>query len=152
MSDAPNQESPGSATPGSTIKVVQRDARGRIKKGSSGNPRGRPLKEVRAFTKQALTRDFIAEIERTVVVNGEKMTVIHFMLRQLTLGAMKGDSQARKEFWRQYDNAIEVVEETNQELFKILKSFEQFVLDRGLTMDPATLKQLYEVRRRAKAI
>lgn len=52
-------------------KPQERDEKGRIKKGSSGNYKGRPPQAVRALTTRELNREIIAESERLLEVGGE---------------------------------------------------------------------------------
>lgn len=161
MSNSPNDDTPppndgetsdAENSAPNALKSAEREANGRIKKGSSGNPKGRPREKVRAFSKQALALEIIAEVERPIWINGKKTTAIQVMIQQLVHDAIKGDRNARDHFWRLHDAAIEEVQRTNPELNKMRESYEKFILDRGLSDDRVQMEQLYEVRKRAKSL
>ena len=72
----------------------------RWKKGTSGNPRGRPKKQAR------LTELLQDEIKKICPADREKRTWEHLIVRATLQLAMKGNATALKEIWERLDGKV----------------------------------------------
>jgi hypothetical protein len=137
---------PGSKTP------VERSEGGRFKKNHSGNPKGRPPKKAVPFSTRALTRDFIAESERMIEVNGEQLPIMRLLIRQIFADAVKGNHRAQDRIFELHQGAISTLEYFNRRANSDLSTLEQYIIDLGLEDDPDVQRQLNASRVKAKKI
>jgi hypothetical protein len=72
----------------------------RWKKGTSGNPRGRPKKQ------DCLTNLLREEIQKTCPADREKRTWKELVVRATLQLAMKGNATALKEVWERMDGKV----------------------------------------------
>ena len=117
-----------SATPDTKpVQEASRPARpdGRFRKGQSGNPKGRPPKRERSYTERQFARDFLAEFNRVVNVNGERMPAGVIAIRQLINAGAKGDSAAAKVVLQLYEKSLKVVGATSKKAVESLDFFEE---------------------------
>ena len=131
---------------------AERSRGGRFRKGSSGNPKGRPPKRAVPFGNRALTRDFITESERMIEVNGEELPIMRLLLRQTFTDAIKGDHRARDRIFELHQEAIVTLEYFNRRANSDLSTLEQYIIDLGLEDDPDVQRQLNELRAKAMKI
>ena len=72
----------------------------RFKPGQSGNPRGRPPRPIRRYSRDQISEDFLASLEEkiTVIRDGKKtkIPIIQAIYDQLVLKAAKGDFRSAK--------------------------------------------------------
>jgi uncharacterized protein DUF5681 len=133
-------------------KKPERDPRGRIKKGSSGNPKGRPPKEVRGFGHRQLARDIIAESERLITVNGEQMTAQKLFIRQVHADAIKGDKSSRELLVKLQEMAFSELLKQNKTDQEKLEALEFFMKERGPGINNEIMKMVYDARNKSKKL
>jgi Family of unknown function (DUF5681) len=100
-----------------------RCANGKFRKGHSGNPKGRPPKEKRAFTGRQLTADVLLAMEEEMAMTEQgkrkKLPIILFIYKQLLRLAANGNERCmfkaidlRKQLLAESDSALLSMVET----------------------------------------
>lgn len=102
---------------------------GRILKGFSGNPGGRPSKPKNETLPFQLAQDILkAGSQEFEVINHksgrkEKLTGVQAMLKQLVIAGAKGDKSAAKQYMAYINNAARTIEQRTQRLYDRLGAY-----------------------------
>ena len=102
---------------------------GRILKGRSGNPRGRPRKSKGDVLPFELAQDILSagaiefDIVNKKTGRKEKVTGIQAMLKQLVISGANGDKSAAKQYMTYVNNAARAVEARTQRLYDRLGAY-----------------------------
>ena len=150
----PKQEAPKAPAAADSI----RHANGRIKKGFSGNPKGRPKKPERAWSNRQFNTDILLEANAEVAVtrNGktELVAMSRLIIRQLLIKVLKSDNL------REILNALGYIERAQsaqenrdwkfyQDLEQVEKSFEDISV---LISEAGALEHRDKWRRKSRKI
>ena len=128
--------------------------RTRFKKGKSGNPKGRPRKEVQAATQRDFDLTVINAMYKPVVVmrggREETMPVLAAVIERLTAESLKGKAWAMKEFFGLIFTAISNQRARKPHLFQNLELLEKGLSETGETLDEVAQKIFNDMKRQTR--
>lgn len=97
-------------------------------KGKSGNPRGRPPREARAYLPTQIVRDILAitEEERTIRTpkGAKKVPTIALVIRRLVQRALEGHGPSMRYVMQSHEKALEAHQQRFYEHYKFIEMVE----------------------------